>query len=61
MTFVELLHTVPRDLRALFRKLENIEKKLIATKWSITFNNVCIKENIMPDYVYTYIYERFQK
>ena len=55
MTFVELLHTVPRDLRALFRKLENIEKKLIATKWSITFDNVCLNENIMPTYTTIYI------
>ena len=50
MKLVQLLFTVSNGLRAKYRKLENIEKKLINTKWSIIFNNVCLKENIMPNY-----------
>lgn len=50
MSFIELIFNVPQSLRALFRKLENIEKKLISTNWSITFNKVCLKENILPTY-----------
>ena len=50
MTFGNLLFNVPVDLRKLYRKLEDTRKKLLKAKWSITFNNVCLKENIMPNY-----------
>ena len=46
----DLLHTVDKNLRSLYRKYESISKKLIKTKWSKTFNGICIKENIMPTY-----------
>ena len=50
MNFVELLFEIPDDLRKLYRKLESTCKKLINVKWSIAFNNVCVKENILPNY-----------
>ena len=50
MDFGNLLYNVPEDLRKLCRKLESIEKKIIRNKWSKTFNNVCLKENIMPTF-----------
>ena len=50
MDYGELLFNIPSELRHLFRKLENNEKKIIRNKWSKTFNDVCINENIMPNF-----------
>ena len=50
--YATLLRSVPAVLRKLYRDLENTKKKIINIEWSITFNNVCINENIVPDYVY---------
>ena len=33
-----------------FRKLENLETKIIIRKWSQIFNNICITENLVPKY-----------
>ena len=50
MDYGQLLFNIPPQLRTLFRKLENNEKKIIKNKWSKTFNNVCLNENIMPNF-----------
>ena len=38
------MYNVPVELKRNIRKLEENRKKLMKAKWSITFNNVCIKE-----------------
>ena len=48
--FVNLLRRQPADIKNLFRELESQEKKIIRCQWSITFNQVCLQENIMPVY-----------
>ena len=50
MSYGSLLHAIPEDLRAKFRKYESICKKQIHAKWSAEFNKTCIKENILPTY-----------
>ena len=50
MSYVQLLYTVPEELRKLYRTYESLEKKLINNKWSLEFNSICIKENILPNY-----------
>ena len=50
MSYVELLYAAPNDLKKMFRDLEKIKKKLINNIWSVRFNSICIKENIMPNY-----------
>ena len=50
MVYSDLLHAVPHQLRTLFRKYENIRKKLINIEWSTKFNRICLKENILPKY-----------
>ena len=50
MSYAKLLHNVPDGLRRLYRKYENVSKKLINTKWSIEFNSTCIKENMLPNF-----------
>ena len=37
------------ELRRLLRKLESTSRKLINTNWSITFNDACLKEYILPN------------
>ena len=63
MTYGALLFEAPIELRRTVRKIEDTSKKLISKKWSITFNNVCLKENILPNYnriyihsIYTHVY-----
>ena len=48
--FGEVLYNLPFDLKSKFRKLENNSKKLIMSKWSIVFNETCLKENLLPIY-----------
>ena len=43
MTLGELLFSLPVEKRKLFRKLENIDKKIINNKWSNLFNKICLK------------------
>ena len=50
MNYASLLHTVPEGLRKLFRTSENISKKLININWSVTFNNICLNEGILPNF-----------
>ena len=50
MSFVNLLHQLPTNLKSMVRNLESINQKIIKTNWSIVFNNVCLNENIMPKY-----------
>ena len=50
MSYAEVLYTVPEELRRHFREYERIVKKLINLNWSIEFNSICKKENILPNY-----------
>ena len=50
MDFGNLIFNIPEELRKTFRQLESKEKKIIKSKWSKTFNDVCLKENIMPTF-----------
>ena len=53
MDFGHLLFNIDEEPRRYFRKLEAVKKKIVRANWSITFNNVCLQENI---YIYIYIY-----
>ena len=60
MNYMELLHLIPTELKTKFRKCENLKIKLINNLWSTTFNEMCIKENLMPKYTRVYyIYDTF--
>ena len=49
--YVNLLSNLPSDLKAKFRKLENVSLKMINCKWSQTFNKICLKERLMPKHI----------
>ena len=55
MNYMELLNSIPPDLKSKFRKLENLRTKLINNSWSNIFNEVCLNENLMPTYTNKYI------
>ena len=44
MNYLELLHSIPTELKRKFRKCENLKIKLINNLWSTTFNEMCIKD-----------------
>ena len=50
MAYVNLLNQLPQNGKGLFRKLESSNCKLIKLKWSKTFNEICLKEDILPNY-----------
>ena len=58
MTYVDELNKLPNFWKTVIRKLENIRIKLVKAKWSACFNNVCLKENLLPCYtrIVQYIY-----
>ena len=51
MNYLEILHSFGNEIKSKLRKLENIQIKIINTTWSHTFNDVCLRENILPNYV----------
>ena len=56
MAYVNALFNLPQHIRAQFRQLENLEKKIIKNKWSTAFNKTYIKEKLLPNYTRIYIH-----
>ena len=59
----ELINILSNECKKLIRLRENIIKKIINAELSITFNETCIRENLLPAYtlniyIYIYIYRR---
>ena len=42
--YMNLLNSVPSELKKHLRTIENVSDKIIKREWSKTFNNVCLKE-----------------
>ena len=76
MNFGRIIQNLPSELKKLFRKLENISRKLLNNKWSLCFNKVCTNENLLPKYtqliitgrirfcsyyIYIYIFKQYYK
>ena len=38
------------------KKLENIKQKILNAKWSKIFNEICIKESLLPNYTSIYFF-----
>ena len=57
-SFGELLFTLSHDQRRIVRRLESETKKLSNTKHAVVFNDLCIRENLLPKYSNIYIYTR---
>ena len=48
--FGQLLHSLPQDQRNIVRQLEKTTNKISNVEISISFNLVCLQENILPGY-----------
>ena len=58
-SYGELINTLPDEGKKLIRIRESTIKKIINAELSITFNETCIRENLLPTYtlkIYLYIY-----
>ena len=50
MSYGENLYLLPYELKNIFRKFEDVKRKMINSKWSLVFNQTCLKENLRPVY-----------
>ena len=55
MNIGELLFQCDIESKNIFRKYERINKKIIESKWSRNFNEICLKENLWPTYTNIYV------
>ena len=51
MNLGNYLFMLPSIQKDKYRAYEKVSKKLINAEWSIKFNKICLKENLMPTYV----------
>ena len=55
----EVINTLTEENKRLIRYMENTSRKIINTKQAITFNEICVRENLLPIYtlnIYIYIH-----
>ena len=50
MTYVNELLKLSNYWKKIIKKLECTKLKILKAKWSIYFNNVCLTENLLPNY-----------
>ena len=50
MDFGRPLFQLPQEHRKSVRKIENISKKLINANFAVIFNDICIRENLLPTF-----------
>ena len=50
MEYGNLLSLVPDSMKIIYRKYENVIKKVINANWSKVFNHTCLKEYLWPTY-----------
>ena len=50
MSIFETLNTVPLTIKTNFNKLQKLNRKLSKAKNGILFNDICLQENILPNY-----------
>ena len=48
--YINNINDVNIEIKKMFRKLETIKNKIFKAVSSITFNDVCINENLVPNY-----------
>ena len=48
--FADLIQKVDANIKRKFRLLERTKSNIIKKEWSIKYNEICIKENLLPKY-----------
>ena len=54
--FGKFIHKFLPETKRLIRKLERILIKLFRQNVSLSFNQTCLNERLLPNYIYIYIY-----
>ena len=57
INFARIIHTLPTEIKNIYRKIEKNENKLLKNKWSLIFNETCLNEEILPNYTIIYKYK----
>ena len=50
MNLGNYLFQLPSIQKNKYRTYEKVSKKLINSTWSLEFNKICLRENLMPTY-----------
>ena len=50
MKFAVIIQKVNLNIKRKFRLLEKTKIKIIKKEWSIKYNEICIKEDLLPSY-----------
>ena len=58
MNFAQLLHQLSAEQRTLVRKIESLRKKISNCQTAVTFNNTCLRENLLPRYTHLRLHDR---
>ena len=51
-----LLNLITFGQKTLVRQLEKLDQKIVNCSYAVKFNETCIKEDILPKYIYIYVY-----
>ena len=54
--FGKFIYQFQPEIKTLIRKLERILNKLSKQNLSLLFNETCLNERLLPNYIYIYIY-----
>ena len=50
MSITDIINTVPDSIKKTFNKIQKLNRKLSKAKTAVLFNDICLKENILPKY-----------
>jgi PHD/YefM family antitoxin component YafN of YafNO toxin-antitoxin module len=56
--FGDTLHTLPPNIRVIVRKMERSIIKVLNAEAAVSFNTICLKENIFPNYTKINVHDK---
>ena len=48
----QLLTNCSPEHRALFRRVENLARKVVSARWRVVFLRVCLKDKLIPQFIH---------
>ena len=58
MSFTDILSQLPLNLRSTIRKIEKTTNKISSCNTAVTFNNTCLRENLLPRYTHLHLHDQ---
>jgi hypothetical protein len=59
VNFGQVIFQLPSTIRRIVRRIESLSKKIINAEAVISFNKICLSEDILPNYTNIYIWYPF--